>query len=591
MPEPDSSDAKLEQTLRAAPQPITLPALKQALRTLATSCHRQQRALPRLGAVLLSEHRIELLLLGDPGEPVAPFTATADRTWATPLATPVDTTAVLEDDDLPDPYPAMVSLGVTDDAVVLVNLEAAGTLTITGEPEQATAALRALVCELATSELCADCGLTLGTEFAELAEACDRTHVNIAKGTTGLAARITAHRNAIRTILDSASVPDVHEARSQSVAEDAWTPEIVIGTTPVGDPSPWSGVTAIACGDKSQPGWTLQLASGNTARLEPLAIDLQPSALDPQTYQNLIGLLQRADEHPARSEPQAHPDQHLQPSTTNDETAAVLSALPTAPGEPRQQEHAGPRPPGAPRLLVLGPVSVSGGDKSLGATRRGRATELVAYLALHPGATAHQINEVMWPGQRVTKQNRNSFVSRVRHWLGQTPNDQPYLAHVNDDGDYRLHPDVTCDWHDFLHLAREGLTRGDAGADDLAAALQLVRGRPFLGIDPSDYTWAEADTQQMISAIVDVAHTLANIRLKQDNARAAQAAAAQGLLAEPASELLYRDAMRAALLRGDTPEVHRLRSQLLVSLASIDPDADLEAETIDLLSRRSPLLR
>jgi DNA-binding SARP family transcriptional activator len=163
-------------------------------------------------------------------------------------------------------------------------------------------------------------------------------------------------------------------------------------------------------------------------------------------------------------------------------------------------------------------------------------------------------------------------------------------AYVNDGGDYRLHQDVTCDWHDFLRLARSGLGRGEGGSDDLEAAMKLVRGRPFLGIDPAAFTWAEADTQQMISAIVDVAHTLANIRLKEGDARAAQASAAKGLLAEPASEVLYRDAMRAALLRGDTPEVRRLRSQLLISLASIDPDAGLEAETIELLAER-PRLR
>ena len=586
MPEPDSPDAKLEQTLRAAPQPITLAMLKQTLRALAVSCHRRQQALPRLGALMIGQHRIKLLLVEDPGEPVAPFTATADRAWEAPHGALADSTHELEDEDVPDPYPALVSLGVTDDAVILLNLEAAGTLTITGDPEQTAAVLRALVCELATSELSADCGLTLGAEFADLAQACDPTHVNIAHSASERATRISARGNGISTILDSASVPDVHEGRSRNVAEDAWTPEMVICTAPVGSPSPWSGVAAITCGDQSRPGWILQLTAGHTARLEPLAIDLQPSALDPETYRNLIDLLQRADEQPALSEHQDVVDQLLQQAGSNDEIGAVLAALPTAPGKAPELEHDKPRTHGAPRLMVLGPVTVNGGDKSLGATRRGRATELVAYLALHSGATMHQINEVMWPGQRVSKQNRNSFVSRVRHWLGHTADNQPYLAHVNDGGDYRLHGDVTCDWHDFLHLAREGLSSGEEGADDLEAALRLVRGRPFLGIDPDAYTWAEADTQQMISAIVDVAHTLANIRLRQDNARAAQAAAAQGLLAEPASEVLYRDAMRAALLRGDTPEVHRLRRQLLVSVASIDPDAGLEAETIELLASR-----
>jgi nucleoid-associated protein YgaU/DNA-binding SARP family transcriptional activator len=596
MPEPDTADAQLEQALRVAPQPITLTALKQALRTLATNCARQQRALPRLAAVLVSMDRVELLLAEKDLEPLAPFTTITDHIWAAPLAALLeDAKAELADDDVPDPYPALVSLGVSDDAVLLINLEAAGTLTIAGEHEQSVAVLRALVCELATSELSAGCSVTLGAEFTELAEVCDRTHVNVIHSSTRLSARITAHGQALRAVLDSASVTDVHEARSRDVAEDAWTPEIVASATPVGAPAVWSGVTAVTCSESPRPGWTLQLRPGDSARLEPLAIDVQPSSLDMGTYNNLTSLLRRGHEHPT------HPalTDGTQEGTTprpvdgppgDDEAAAILANLPTAPHNPLRTDHADARPITVPRMLFLGQLGVRGADNSMGAARRGRATELVAYLVLHPGASAHQIDEVMWPGQRVTRQNRNAFVSRVRHWLGETPDAEPYLAHVNDGGDYRIHPDVTCDWHDFLQLARAGLGRGEDGTEDLEGALKLVRGRPFLGIDPATYTWAEADTQQMISAIVDVAHTLANMRLKQGDARAAQGAAAVGLLAEPASEVLYRDAMRAALLRGDTPEVRRLRSQLLINLASIDPDAGLEAETIELLAQRSQLL-
>ena len=111
--------------------------------------------------------------------------------------------------------------------------------------------------------------------------------------------------------------------------------------------------------------------------------------------------------------------------------------------------------------------------------------ELIAFLALHPGSTAHALDEALWPGTRVGAKTRNSAVSWVRLWLGEAPDGQPYLMNVGDTGVYRLHPDVTTDWHDFLTLARRGLEAGPDGVNDLAAALDLVRGRSFTGIDPA----------------------------------------------------------------------------------------------------------
>ena len=168
-----------------------------------------------------------------------------------------------------------------------------------------------------------------------------------------------------------------------------------------------------------------------------------------------------------------------------------------------------PRTHTAPRILLLGPIEVVGADDTAVPNRRRRLTEIVAYLALHPGGTAHAFDEAIWPGARVGVDTRNSTLSRARRWLGRAPDGEPSVSIVTDHLGYRLHPDVTTDWHDFLTLARRGLTAGDAGLPDLQAAMRLVRGRPFTGIDPRDYTWAEPDIQEMISTIEDVAAALA----------------------------------------------------------------------------------
>ena len=214
-----------------------------------------------------------------------------------------------------------------------------------------------------------------------------------------------------------------------------------------------------------------------------------------------------------------------------------------------------------PRLLLLGSVDVVGVNDAAAPGRRRRLIELVAFLALHPGATPPAVDEAMWPGARVVEDTRHALTTRGRRWLGKAQDGGEYLERFTTAKGYRLHPDVTCDWHDFLALSRKGMDAGHAGIDDLTAALALVRGRPFHGIDPRDYAWAEPDIQEMISTITDVALALAAIHHEAGNHSVAQAAAVTGLAAAPTNEILWDTAIRAARLRGDTLEEKRLRAR------------------------------
>ena len=49
------------------------------------------------------------------------------------------------------------------------------------------------------------------------------------------------------------------------------------------------------------------------------------------------------------------------------------------------------------------------------------------------------------------------------------------------------------------------------------------------------------------------------------------------------SELLYRDAIRAATERGDRQEAERLADRMRHEIALLDPDDGVEKETADLL--------
>jgi hypothetical protein len=63
----------------------------------------------------------------------------------------------------------------------------------------------------------------------------------------------------------------------------------------------------------------------------------------------------------------------------------------------------------------------------------------------------------------------------------------------------------------------------------------------------------------------------------------APGAATRGLMAEPRSEFLLLEAIRAAVLRGDRTEVIRLADRLDAQIERIDPDGGPEHETIELL--------
>ncbi|MFF3734870.1 hypothetical protein ACFYXM_32450 [Streptomyces sp. NPDC002476] len=83
--------------------------------------------------------------------------------------------------------------------------------------------------------------------------------------------------------------------------------------------------------------------------------------------------------------------------------------------------------------------------------------------------------------------------------LGTDADGNQHLPRVQNTPDkrYRLGQHVTCDWVTFQKHARQGLT--DATEDGelaLRRALALVRGRPFAGMAPQRYAWAEPTIQE-----------------------------------------------------------------------------------------------
>lgn len=257
-------------------------------------------------------------------------------------------------------------------------------------------------------------------------------------------------------------------------------------------------------------------------------------------------------------------------------TSTVLAALATPPAEPA-----------GPQVQVLGPVALTGTQGRVSSGRRNHLMEIAAWLALHPGLGRQDLDNAIWPGLRRTASTRNTAISRLRAWLGRDPHlpaDDPRSAYLPDvtDGVYQLSPAVTSDWDRFKELYQQGMHHDGQDADiALAHALALVRGRPFADVDPSKYTWAEADIQEMISAIVDVAHELAERRRHVRDYRAAAQAVTKGMLVDAQSELLYRDLFTICHEMGDREGLERAAAQL--ALINAEEGVDSSPETVGLL--------
>jgi nucleoid-associated protein YgaU/DNA-binding SARP family transcriptional activator len=548
IPMPEADAAVRETTARVHTIPGTVEVITTALRALASGCREAGRPLPDLLLIHAAPDGVRLQLADPDPDAVPPFTLIDDGNW---LLTQDPATLPAADSD---PYPALVALGVADGAMVLLNLEAVGTLTLNGDTDSVCAALRAFAADLAVGPFSGAATLTLaGPAFESLAATLDPGRSHAAEPHRA-ARELANHAAALTRLLDR--VP-LRAARAKRGIDDTTRPVLLISEAALTEPTPpWSGVVLIQPGADEASPWRMDLPTDGQAVLHPVGLNLDPQQLRDDDYQAIVDLLSTADIEPGH-QPQIR-------ETPDIIRVRVREALPDALSAPRPatREVALPEGPGtceAPRVLLLGPVEVTGvrEDRSLHRTRR--LTELVAYLALHPGATASQIDEALWPGKRITAINRASFVSRTRQWLGYDSENDPYLPLIGDAGRLTLATTVTCDWYDFLRHARAGLHEGNPA--ELAAAFDLVRGRPFQGIEDHRYTWAETDIQEMISTIVDVAYAIATHYADHADHRLALQAALRGLQVDGSAERLITTAREAAQACGDDQEARRLEQQ------------------------------
>ncbi len=270
------------------------------------------------------------------------------------------------------------------------------------------------------------------------------------------------------------------------------------------------------------------------------------------------------------------------PVDTDDRTPSPIAESQVAPVQVADATASvQPMPLPAPRILLLGPVEMLNAGGKVEPSKRARLLEYAAYLALHPGATHTAIDDAIWPDRR-TEDNlstRNPATSKLRRWVGLSPEGEEYLPRHQAGEGYAFLPAVSTDVNQWDALLEHNPL--NAPTENLEAALQLVRGAPFEGTHRKRYAWAEPLKQRLISEIVDASYELGKRRLMEGRWRAAEQAVVVGLLVEPAQELLWRLRILAAHeSRNPAAETEAIERLLTIT---DQLESELEPETEQLL--------
>jgi len=242
------------------------------------------------------------------------------------------------------------------------------------------------------------------------------------------------------------------------------------------------------------------------------------------------------------------------------------SAVPWTPAAP-------PADCSGPALLLLGPLQLRHAAGRPPGRARQSCLEYLAWLLDHPGAPSSQMRRDLL----VAEGTRRSNLSRLRSWLGKSPDGELYLPEAYS-GRIQLHPGVTSDWQNFELL----LARGSAATstDRLVAALNLVRGAPLADASAAQWSWLEPARAQLSATIRQASAELADRALAADDLDVARWALGRADCVGP-DETLFRLRLRVERRAGHDSEVQRLAAQLW--RRSARTGLTLASDTLELL--------
>ena len=598
---PDQSRRLFEQRLRMGDGRSALDAIDRSVRLLARSWSGEGIESPPVRGVKVSSDVVELVVdgLGPVPRIPPPFTPGVGGSSLvverSALARPLHLGIGSREERFP--IPTLVTAGHAVDGLVMVNLEALGSLIVDGDPSECDGVVRALALELATSQWADQFDVVLvgfGAEFGRF----DR--VRAASDVPALIHELWCRRFRAEALLRNASFHSFAEARCFE-STGTWDPLVVI-CGPAAQESQVAellevgadaagGMAVVAAGGDGEASHTLRLStSGDSPSLELIGSVVFPQQIAVEELADLDAILAAANDRESVTSPEGSGTGSPRPgretgfavafeSATGFETREVTVPVPRVAQAPPMPSY-GESGTHEVEVAVLGPVEIRGAAREF---TRAWAEELVVYLALHPnGASSDAWATALWPDRLMAPSSLHSTASVARRSLGQGRDGHDHLPRSH--GRLTLAPTVGTDWDRFVVLAATDQS------DNWRSALELVRGRPFEGLRSSDWPVLEGIGPSIESTVVDLSGRLAGDRLRAGDPRGAEWAARRGLLVSPYDERLYRMLMRAADLGGNPAGVEAAMAQLVGLVADdIEPLDSVHPSTMELyrsLTRR-----
>ena len=226
---PSPTDPTIETTVRASAQPADVDRLNHALRNLAVGLHDHTPAdLPDVAAVSISAGDLDLILTHPNPHPPSPFvTDQSGRTWSLPRTIPL-----AEDDQTLAPLPLLATVASSPDGHhLLIDLERAHLLTISGDRQRANDLLRYLAAELATSHWSDDTQIVLAgfdPDDARHLAALGGDRVTTATSTAEAIARVQRRAAATITAMTDSGIHTALEGRIADLMADALMPHVLL---------------------------------------------------------------------------------------------------------------------------------------------------------------------------------------------------------------------------------------------------------------------------------------------------------------------------------------------------------------------------
>lgn len=562
---PEGEAALAEQALRIGAEPEAVRALDLGLRLLSRGLARQGRTLPTVYGVHLGSESLDLWIAPMEGDPPEPWeTHDNGQVWRLHLVM-LEQVDIRSFSDVLAPYPGLISIGTNDNGRVLADLEAAhGLIALDGAPEQRKEALAAIAVELATSAWSDHMRLTLvgfGDDLREIAPDRIRCVGSLAEALPELEAR-TAE---VRQALQASGADSVLTGRCRGVFGEAWMPHYLIMAE---QPTKADGQRLVelartgqrlsagflVAGEVEGATWTWNIDEDGVLHAGVLGFEVDAQRIPERQYRAVADLFRTAGR--LEGKPLPVPTNEF---GANDQVASA-------------------------HIKVLGRISIDA-PGPIDEARRELCTEVLVYLATHPGGVHPTLlSKAIWP-RGVPAGTRDATIAMAADWVGRDSRGRPNL-YYDDRGRIKLGSEVRVDWQTFRYLVWRSAAEPAAEPAYLSQALSLVQG-PLMAARPRGrYTWLATDDleYETTARVVDVAHRLVLTRMDEGDPRAAVAAARSALRLAPDDEILWRDLLRATDATADQTAVAAVIEELR-GRADLDL---LQPETEALIDELSP---